>query len=227
MIKAILFDVDNTLVDFMQMKHKSCEAAIEAMRGAGLKISKQDALKLLYEIYNKYGIEYQLIFQEFLKRTKGKVDPRLLAHGIIAYRKIREANLTPYSGTIPTLIKLSHKYKLAIVSDAPRMQAWLRLVQMNLDGFFDVVVTRGDVKRQKTHFAPFRAALKALNIKPEEALMIGDKIPRDIETAKKLGIKTCYARYGDTHLRELGKSGADFEINDISELPEILERMQF
>ena len=218
MIKAILFDIDNTLVDFMTMKKKSCEAAIEAMRGAGLKMSKQEALKLLYEIYDKHGIEYQLIFQEFLKKTKGKVDSRLLAHGIIAYRKIREAHLVPYSSTIPTLIKLSHKYGLAIISDAPRMQAWLRLVQMHLDRFFDIVITKGDVKRQKTHLAPFKAALRQLNIKPEEALMIGDRIERDINTAKKLGIKTCFARYGMENPPESGKSGADFEINDISDL---------
>ena len=37
-LKAVLFDVDNTLIDFMNMKKKSCEAAIEAMIGAGLKM---------------------------------------------------------------------------------------------------------------------------------------------------------------------------------------------
>ena len=41
MIKAILFDVDNTLIDFMKMKRKSCEAAVETMISAGLKMKKK------------------------------------------------------------------------------------------------------------------------------------------------------------------------------------------
>ena len=51
------------------------------------------------------------------------------------------------------------------------------------------------MRKQKTSTAPFKAALKALKVKPEEALMVGDRIKRDINTAKRLGIKTCYARY--------------------------------
>ncbi|MCX8193742.1 MAG: hypothetical protein N3G19_00010 [Candidatus Pacearchaeota archaeon] len=42
-MKAILFDLDNTLIDFMTMKHKCCEAAIDAMIAAGLKIKKEKA----------------------------------------------------------------------------------------------------------------------------------------------------------------------------------------
>ena len=47
-IKAVLFDVDNTLIDFMKMKRACCEAAIDAMIDAGLNMSKKDALKVLY-----------------------------------------------------------------------------------------------------------------------------------------------------------------------------------
>ena len=37
-IKAVLFDIDNTLIDFMKMKKECCRAAIDAMISAGLKI---------------------------------------------------------------------------------------------------------------------------------------------------------------------------------------------
>ena len=43
MIKAVFFDIDNTLIDFMTMKHKSCEAAINAMIAAGLKVERKKA----------------------------------------------------------------------------------------------------------------------------------------------------------------------------------------
>ncbi len=225
MIKAILFDLDNTLIDFWKMKKKSCDAAIDSMISAGLKMDRDIATKSLFELYKKYGIEYQKIFEKFLLKNIGKVDYRVLAHGILAYRKGRESYLSTYSKTIPTLIELKKKYKLAIVSDAPRINAWFRLAALNIDEFFDVVITAADVRKQKTHKAPFKAALRELKIKPEEALMVGDRVKRDIDTAKKMGIHTCYARYGEDVPEEKGKSGAEFEIDEIWELIGVLRGM--
>ena len=222
MIKAILFDIDNTLIDFMKMKKKSCEAAVEAMISKGLKMKKQDAMKGIYAIYDKRGIEYKNIFEKIIKKSNGKVDYRIMASGVLAYRKTKEYYLVPYPGVIPTLTKLKKKYKLAIVSDAPSIKAWTRLISMKIDGFFDVVVTKGDVKKQKTSAVPFNSALKQLKMKPEEVLMVGDRIERDINTPKKLGIKTCFARYGVENPPSRGESKADFEIDDIRELMEVI-----
>ncbi|MEK6757512.1 MAG: TIGR02253 family HAD-type hydrolase [Nanoarchaeota archaeon] len=219
MIKAFLFDIDNTLIDFMKMKRACCEAAISAMIDAGLKMSKKDALKLLYEIYETHGIESQRIFQKFTKKIYGKENYKLISHGVLAYRKMRESYLVPYANVITTLIEIKKRgYKLAIVSDAPIMEAWIRIASLKLDDFFDVIITKADARKQKSFPAPFRVALKRLNIKPEEAIMIGDRIDRDVNTAKKLGIRTVYARYGNEYPPKSGKSGADFEINDIEEL---------
>ena len=73
MIKAILFDLDNTLMDFFRLKKNCCNAAIDAMISAGLKINKRKATKLLFQLYDKYGIEYDKIFQKFLERTEEKI----------------------------------------------------------------------------------------------------------------------------------------------------------
>jgi len=225
-VKAVLFDVDNTLIDFSKMKRACCEAAIDAMINAGLKMSKKDALKLLYEIYEIYGIESQRIFQKFTKKIYGKENYKLISHGVLAYRKMRESYLIPYANVITTLIEIKKQgYQLAIVSDAPIMEAWIRIASLKLDDFFEIIITKADARKQKNHTAPFKVALKRLNIKPEEAMMIGDRIDRDVNTAKKLGIHTIYARYGDENPPERGKSGADFEINDISEILNILKNI--
>ena len=42
MIKAIIFDLDNTLVDFMRMKSRAIEAAIKSMIDAGLDFSYEE-----------------------------------------------------------------------------------------------------------------------------------------------------------------------------------------
>ena len=55
MIKAVIFDLDNTLVDFMQMKRQAIDAAINAMRDAGLKLSNEEIRNGIDEIYEERG----------------------------------------------------------------------------------------------------------------------------------------------------------------------------
>ncbi len=221
MVKAVIFDLDNTLIDFMRIKKASIDAAIAAMIAAGLRMSKEEATKALFELYDEYGIEHQEIFQKFLEKVHRNVDYRILAAGIVAYRKLQLGLLEPYPKVVPTLMRLKERgYKLAILSDAPRLKAWIRLSEIRLADFFDVVLTFDDTGEYKPSRIPFERVLKELDIKPNECLMVGDSIRRDIEGAKAAGILTVFARYGAT--KEIEKSGADYEINGIEELLNIL-----
>ena len=224
--KAIFFDIDNTLVDFIRMKEACCSEAMDVMIGAGLNISKEKGMKILFNLHGKYGMEYPHIFEKLLKELKGKIDYRIVSYGVIAYRKIRENYLVSYPNVVSTLKKLKKNYRLGVISDAPVMQAWMRLVGMKLDNFFEVVVTKADSRRQKTSPAPFKRALKEMNVSPFEAIMVGDRISRDIVTPKKLGMKTIYARYGDLNPPSKSKSGADAEIEDISEVVSVVREWE-
>ena len=156
MIKAVIFDLDNTLLDFMKMKREAVRAGISSMIEAGLSIDE----------LGKMGL------------------------------------------------------KLAIVSDAPRREAWMRIFYLNLHHVFDVVLTFDDTGVRKPSPEPFKMALEQLSVDAKEAIMIGDWPERDVEGAKQLGMKTIYARYGDTFGTE--ESGADWEINDASEIVDIV-----
>jgi putative hydrolase of the HAD superfamily len=216
-----VFDLDNTLVDFMKMKRRAIEEAIPAMIDAGLKITHQEADKIIDEIYKEQGIEYQQVFDVFLQRVLNKVDYKILSAGIVAYRKAREAALIPYPHVYSTLNKLLKiGIKMGILSDAPPKEAWLRLAYLNFHHIFDTVVTFEDTKVRKPDPAPFLKVLEKLNVEPAETLMVGDWVERDIEGAKKVGMKTAFARYGDTF--DTKYHNADYELSDISELIDIV-----
>ncbi|MCL4511624.1 MAG: TIGR02253 family HAD-type hydrolase [Bacteroidetes bacterium] len=217
MIKAVIFDLDNTLVDFMKMKGEAIDAAIRAMIDAGLELSYDEVKQRIDAIYKEKGIEFQYVFDSLLADIFDKVNHKILSAGVVAYRRAREAALVPYPHVYITLYELLKMgMKLAVISDAPSKEAWLRLTYLNMHHIFDVVITFDDTNERKPHPAPFILALNRLDIKPQEALMVGDWAERDIIGAKQVGMKTVFARYGDTF--NTGVSGGDYEANDIQEL---------
>ncbi|MFN5867461.1 MAG: HAD family hydrolase, partial [Candidatus Kapaibacterium sp.] len=132
MIRAVVFDLDNTLVDFMAMKRQAVDAAITAMIDAGLDLTFDKIRSHIDDIYREQGIEYQRVFDQLLQESLGHVDNRILSSGIIAYRRAREAALRPYPHVTATLMQLvKNGVRLAVVSDAPAREAWLRLCYMN------------------------------------------------------------------------------------------------
>ena len=221
MLNAIIFDLDNTLVDFMKMKRLAIEESIRSMIDSGLDISINKANQIIDEIYKEQGIEYQKVFDVFLQRVLKKVDYKVLSAGIVAYRRAREAALIPYPHVYPTLHQISKMgIKMGIVSDAPTKEAWLRLAFLNFHHIFDAVVTFEDTGVRKPDPAPFKMILEKLNVQPQYALMVGDWAERDIIGAAKVGMKTAFAKYGDTFNTQV--SNADYELNDINELIEII-----
>ncbi|HIH43266.1 TPA: TIGR02253 family HAD-type hydrolase [Candidatus Woesearchaeota archaeon] len=221
MIKAILFDLDNTLIDFLKMKRMAIEEAVEAMIDAGLKLDKKQAVELIYELYKEKGMEDQEIFQKFLLRSTGKVEIRIIAKAILAYRRVRDGYLAPYPRVRETLHELKMKrYKLGIVTDAPQLNAWMRLCSMHIDHLFDVVVTFDDTKECKPSGLPFQKALEKLELSAGECLMVGDWPERDIAGAKAVGMKACFAKYGCA--RTIENHGADFVLHSFEELLEII-----
>jgi len=223
MIKAVVFDLDNTLVDFMLMKRQAVDAAIHAMRDAGLKLPVDEIRKRIDEIYEVRGMEFQTVFDELLYNEFSKIDYKILSAGVLAYRRAREAALVPYPHVYMTLMELMKMHlKLAVVSDAPSKEAWLRLTYLNLHHMFDIVVTFDDTGERKPSPGPFKKVLERLNVQPAESLMVGDWAERDVVGAAQVGMKTVFARYGDTFGTQV--SNADYDIDDVAQLIEIVRK---
>ena len=222
-IKGVVFDLDNTLLDFMKMKQVAVRSAIRGMIEAGLEIDEKKSFEDIITLYEKIGWENQKVFDVFLENSIGHVDNKFLAAGVVAYRRAREANLLAYPNVNKTLIELTKLgMKLAVVSDAPSREAWMRIYYLNLYHFFDVVITFDDSGERKPSAIPFEMALKKLGLKPQSSLMIGDWPERDVVGAKKIGMRTAFAVYGDTFGTKV--SGADWDIKDISELTRIIKK---
>ena len=227
MIKAVVFDLDNTLMDFMAMKENAIKAAVNAMIDAGLDMEAADIKRDLFAIYDIKGIEFQTVFDSFLEKHLGYVDWKILSSGVVAYRKAREASLVLYPHVNLTLTELLRRgLKLAVLSDAPRREAWLRLCYLQLQHTFDSVITFDDTGFRKPHVKPYQKVLSLIETEPYETLMVGDWPERDLVGAREVGMCTVFARYGFVFDRKpVGSEGADYVIDDIREILEIVDEL--
>ena len=222
MIKAVILDIDNTLMDFMRMKRAAVDSAVDDMIDAGLNIPKEEMVEKIFKIYWEEGIEDQNIFDKVLTKEFGEIDYRILAAGILGYKRAKEGHMTLYPHVKLTLTKLLKSgIKMGVVSDAPRLPVWLRIVALGLHHYFDPIVTFEDTGERKPSPKPFTKILQLLETKPEEAIMIGDWAERDIKGAKNIGMLTAWAKYGNEF--DTVKSGADYELEDIQDILKIVD----
>jgi len=206
------------------MKQFSVKAAITAMNEAGLEVDEKKAYEDIFDLYIERGWENQQVFDDYLNQTVGEVSNKILAAGIVSYRRAREATLLVYPNVNKTIIQLIKMgINLAVVSDAPSREAWMRLYYLNLHHVFDPVLTFDDTGVRKPSPKPFQMALDYLRIKPNEAIMIGDWPERDVVGAKEIGMKTIFARYGDTF--GTVDSGADWDVNNVYEVVNIIKEL--
>jgi putative hydrolase of the HAD superfamily len=223
MIRAVIFDLDNTLIDFLTFKKETAKAAARAMVKMGLPTDEITAYGKIFSVYDEKGIEYQKTFGDVIRPFDLEINEAEMIQqaAILAYLRRKFDVLRPYPLVKPTLEKLRQKYKLAVVTDAPRNKAWQRLVLTGLEKEFHFVITKDDTLQEKPHPSPFYLAMKKLNMLAPACLFVGDNPDRDIKGAKELGMMTCWAKYGSMR-RE---SEADIEIESISELPKRLEKL--
>lgn len=230
-IQAVIFDLDNTLTDFMLAKENSIRAAALAMIDAGLPMTVDEATQRIFAIYKDRGIENQRVFNFFLEQTLGRSDDRILAAAVVAYRQARDGSLRLYPHAklvLNRLLKMG--YKLAVVSDAPRFEAWLRLTYLGLQHTFDLVLTFDDTGAHKPDPKPFLMALDGLGVEPHRAVVIGDWKERDILGGRNAGMHTVYARYGDQYSQYADKlpdepTEPDYVVEDLLQLLTVLDRL--
>ena len=226
MIKLIAFDLDCTMIDFMTMKKAGTRAAAKAMIKAGLKVKEKELYRRIFETYDKKGIEYQKTFADVLWSLKSWPDlnefERIQQAGISAYLQAKFKTLRAYPEVPSVLRRLAKKYRLAVVTDAPRNKAWQRLWLTGLWHFFPLVITYDDTRKFKPHPSPFKLLLKRTGLKPSEILFVGDNLERDVKGARRVGMRTAWARYGCPNASRR-ENEADIAIGKFEEVRKAVE----
>lgn len=226
MIKAVFFDIDDTLYDTSGFAKLARKAALNAMIDAGLPLSHNVAYTLLREIIKEKGSNYDKHLNVLTKRVFGEEKPLLIAIGMITYHNVKFALLRLFPETMSTLIHLKAQgYHLGVISNGLTIKQYEKLVRLGLHHFFDSVITSQEAGVEKPDAAIFEMAMSKMGCKAENSVMVGNSFRDDILGAVDAGMSAVYLTQGlkDSEKEYLEKTNLKLDIiSDIGNLKEIL-----
>jgi putative hydrolase of the HAD superfamily len=215
-VTTLLFDMDNTLFDLIGAQITACRTVVQLL-------GHDDGEDLFsYFLTTAHGFESHENIRQYMSERNIPLES-LYRKACQMYETVKLQHIFPYEGVPETLQSLNARaYSMGVVTDAHSRDATLRLEKTGLLPFFCCMVSYDMVKVKKPAQEPFLLALDIMNASPDETVLIGDSPRRDLEPCRSLGIRTVYARYGDRFSRDRNNVSADFTIDAMGELPEIL-----
>lgn len=173
-IKWVFFDIGSTLIDENIAYRKRIERTI-----VGTNVTYDD-------FYNK--------MVEISKYNQSGYNKALEAYGLkMAPWNSEDEYVYPEAEEV--LRELSKRYRVGIIANQ-NLGSEERLEKLGLLRYIDLVIASAEEGVAKPDLRIFQIALDRANCKPEEAIMVGDRIDNDIVPANKIGMKTVWIKQG-------------------------------
>ncbi len=181
--KAVLFDLDGTLIDSLPLIEANCRSTFAAL---GIPWGKGEVMQWV-------GVPLKKIAEHFA--PSGKAEEYFDLYQSF-FQRDHDQYLRIYPGSRELLQKLKEQnYQTALVTSKGRPAVEKNLAFLNLKPQLDVIITAHDVENHKPHPEPVWKALEGLQVQPEEALFVGDS-PFDLEAGQKAGVDTLGVSWG-------------------------------
>ena len=215
MVKALLCDIDGTLVQSNWLHAEAWRLAFEAM---GLKLELEDLRRQI----GKGGDELIPVFVPWWKRPA--VEEPLKAYRKFVFQNGLRQQVEAIPGVRDLLLRVrSAGIKVAIATSSKKDDLEVLLGLTGAADLIDEKATADDTDRAKPHPDIFAAALKKLGLPPTECIALGDT-PYDAESAGKAGIRTIGVMTGGWSREELFSAGCVEVYENVGDLLQQIEQ---
>jgi len=225
--RAILFDLDDTLLDFHACEFNSLEAAFQIIGATNERFSWRETWAVYEPISAGYWrqrnhMSRDQVVEFSIRDTLLAIDESAQMAPGIAQKYWSLFCKTAYvrQGAQETLRILSGQYQLGLVTNGYSDAQRGRLRVAGLASYFDVVVVSEEIGHSKPDSRIFEHAIRELQVSPTETLFVGDSVEHDYYGAMNTGIDFCYYRTSDVHKNM--PVPPKFEIDTLEELLDVL-----
>lgn len=212
---AVLFDLDGTLID-------SIELILGAARHAFIDFAGRAPTD--EEWRAGIGRPLQTVLREY---APDDAEAARLFGRYRAYQLEHHDRLVrPYGGIVETVQKLAAEgHPMALVTSKSDWMAEKAMVLVGLDGLIPVIVGCDSCVNHKPHPEPVERALALLGRTADDALFVGDS-PHDVESGRAAGVYTVGVSWGAFTREEMERAGADVVIDRVEELSGLVARFR-
>jgi YjjG family noncanonical pyrimidine nucleotidase len=221
----ILFDADNTLLDFHAAETASLQAALLAEG-----IDWSDDLILLYrEINHRVWSDYEagrlpkhllrtVRFKRLFNELGLRADPKACSRSYLLHLSRSEH---VYVGVPELLRDLATRYQLGLITNGLREVQRPRLRATGLDAHFPVIVVSDEIGHAKPNAGFFDHAFAEMGRPaPQRVLVVGDNLNADIRGGQEYGCRTCWVNpQRQTRSTEVQP---DWTVGSVTEIPETI-----
>ena len=239
MIRAVLFDMGSTLLEFENQPwedliRQGIEAVYKGLHAHGAMLpTSQEFYQVFRESYREtwrqaeqslLEMQIRLLLQETAQGLGLLLTEAMLLDLVRVHYSPVSSQVTIYADTIDTLVDVRGRgLKVGLVSNTVWPGALHRedLERFGILELLDYVLFSADLGVRKPHPQIFHAALEALNVAPHEAVFVGDRVPEDVDGAMRVGMRGVWKERPDRE--RLPHVIPDARIIHLRELPAILD----
>ncbi|MCX7806199.1 MAG: HAD-IA family hydrolase [Planctomycetota bacterium] len=231
-IRAIFFDIDDTLYSTTEFVRKARENALRAMMTAGLRADMATLAAELDEVVREFSSNDEHHLDRLLLRlppeARGGANPAVLvAAGMVAYHDTVRQDLRPYEDALEVLRILSARgMRLGIISSGIAVKQAEKLVRLGVLPYLspEAVFIGEQIGMTKTNPRLYAKAAESLGLKTAECMHVGDRPDTDIDPANEAGmVAVLHARGGPYHSRQ-GRTAPAYTVHNFWDLLDILRR---
>lgn len=228
-VRAVLFDVDDTLFDRKLAQNIALEQIVAQFPRLFQTLETERIAAAFTESDRITTRDFEAgAPSDGLRDARSRQFLRLLdiqedyAEAITAIyvRECPKVN-APVPGAITVVEGLSRRFKVGVVSNGLPDIQYQKLETIGLRHLFSCIILSEEIGIRKPDPRIFSHAASRLNVSPQECLNVGDSYANDVVGAKNAGMMTCWFNRSSVPL-DNEKAPADFMVSNLEELGDIL-----
>ena len=223
-IGAVVFDLDHTLYD----RHGTLRAIAPRMRerfDVNPGISDEEIARLWIYADDRFVYDgWRYILAYLTENGVFRTPPKYEDYRSFVFENFA-VTAVPFPFALPMLEGLKRAgYKVGLITNGNHALQYSKLALTGMSYVFDEIIVSGDVMVEKPDREIFYMMCEKLGVRPEESVYVGDNPYNDVDGAAAAGYKTVWVR--STRVSQFGRYQPDEVVNDVGEVPAVLEEMQ-